>query len=143
MNALRECPLCKSADVIVVTGAVEFTDAEVQCKECGAQTGNYHGGTVNENKADATAAWNTRAGDEEIAALKAEMEKLRGAAAYQAEAHTLRTGIKLHTERLRAMGYTNRKQESNLQMIGRAMDEIATLRAELAAAREALKDARL
>lgn len=81
--------------------------------------------------------------DAELSALKAEVEKLRGAAAYQAEAHTLRTGIKLHTERLRAIGYTNRKQESNLQMIGRALDEIATLRAEIADAREALKDARL
>jgi hypothetical protein len=66
----------------------------------------------------------------------AEAEKLRGAAAYQAEAHTLRTAMKMLAEKLRSWGWQNRKNEANFMMVSRALD---SLRAENERLREALK----
>ncbi len=51
---LKPCPFCGGAPKLFI-GAVEFTDAEVHCGNCGSVSGNYP------TKAEAIAAWNTRA----------------------------------------------------------------------------------
>lgn len=54
------CPFC-GGKAHVVTGMVEFIDAEVTCTECAATGANQNdGATQEENAAAAIAAWNTR-----------------------------------------------------------------------------------
>jgi hypothetical protein len=60
---------------------------------------------------------------ERILALTEENDKLRTAARYQAEAHELRTAVKLLADKLRSWGHQNKKQESNVQLINRVLDD--------------------
>jgi hypothetical protein len=66
----------------------------------------------------------------ENARLREEIEKLRSAAGYQAEAHTLRTSAKMTADLVRSWGYANKSNESNGQLVRRVLEE---LRAALAA----------
>lgn len=65
------------------------------------------------------------------------------------EAHFLRTGIKLLADTVRFWGWTNRKQESNGELVGRALHdmhaEIGRLRAiiRVNALRAGLSDAEI
>lgn len=74
----------------------------------------------------------------EVAALRAEVERLRGAEAYQSEAHTLRTGQKMLADLVRSWGYDNQRQESNGQLIRRVLDDQRANVAELMEALEGM-----
>jgi len=93
----------------------------------------------------AAAHWDWRylapvATPEEVEALRAERDE---AWKFQGEAHRLRTGNKLLADTVRAWGWENRKQESNGELIGRALHEmhaeITTLRARVETLEAALR----
>ena len=62
----------------------------------------------------------------ENARLREEIEKLRSAAGYQAEAHTLRTSAKMTADLVRSWGYANKSNESNGQLVRRVLEELRT-----------------
>lgn len=75
MSALLPCPFC-GGEAVMVIGALEFSDAEVHCKACATQSGNYGGGLLGANKDAAIAAWNRRATPAEVETLRARVERL-------------------------------------------------------------------
>ena len=60
-----------------------------------------------------------------------EMAKLRTAASVSSDVHTLRTGTKLLADKVRAWGYNNRKQESNVQLVARVLDALRAKRGQV------------
>lgn len=72
MSALKSCPFCGGCEVI----SRGFAGNQLwrgQCRSCESC------GPVRLDEEAAIAAWNRRAGDDEIAALRAEVERLREA----------------------------------------------------------------
>lgn len=91
-EALLPCPFC-GGEAVIDTGLMVFCDAEVHCRKCCISTANFdsygddrkNGNAIERNRIDAIKAWNTRATTsqaQEIAALRAEIERLREALDY-------------------------------------------------------------